>query len=96
MFEPTSRYYELEDAEHTLPDGRIVVYKRRRFVPKPESLETLVEVRVEQGDRIDRITAQTLGDPLQFWRIYDANVLFHPSELTEEIGRVVRIPIPRI
>lgn len=96
MFDPTSRYYDLQEAEYTLPDGRVAVYKRRRFLPKPESLETLVEVRIEAGDRIDRITADTLGDPLQFWRIYDANVVLHPSDLIEEIGRRIRIPIPRI
>ena len=95
MFDPTSRYYELEDAEHTLPDGRVVVYKRRRFLPRPESMKTFVEVRIEAGDRLDRITADTLGDPLQFWRIHDANDVFHPKELVEEIGRRIRIPIPR-
>ena len=76
MFEPTSRYYDLETAEIELPDGRVVVYKRRRFILKPETFETLVEIKVEQGDRLDRITAQTLGDPLQFWRILDANEIY--------------------
>lgn len=96
MFDPTSRYYALEDAEHTLPDGRVVVYKRRRFLPRPESLETLVEVRIEAESRLDRITTETLGDPLQFWQICDANDLFHPADLVEEIGRRIRIPIPRL
>ncbi|GAB4574779.1 MAG: hypothetical protein Kow0077_23030 [Anaerolineae bacterium] len=95
MFDPTSRYADLEDAEHTLPDGRVVRYKRRRFLPRPESLDTLVVVRVQQGQRTDHIAAATLGDPLQFWRLLDANLALHPVELTETVNRPVRVPIPR-
>ena len=96
MFDPTSRYYYLEDAEYVQSDGRTVTYKRRRFLPRPESLETLVEIRNEANSRLDRITAETLGDPLQFWRVCDANLALHPEELTEDIARRIRIPIPSL
>jgi nucleoid-associated protein YgaU len=47
-----------------------------------------------QGDRLDNLAARYLGDPEQFWKICDANNVLRPDELTEEIGRVVRIALP--
>ncbi|HEX6372414.1 MAG TPA: hypothetical protein VF006_26070 [Longimicrobium sp.] len=94
MFEHTSRYYALETALHTLPDGREVAYVRRRFVPPGSSHTLLAEVRVAQDDRMDLVTARTLGDPLQFWRVADANDAMHPAELVSRPGRLLRIPLP--
>lgn len=95
MFEHTSRYYQIETAQLTGPDGRVIAYKRRRFLPQGETLPLLVEVTVTQGDRLDLIAARTLGDPEQFWRICDANDALDPLELTAEAGRVIRVPIPQ-
>jgi nucleoid-associated protein YgaU len=95
MFDPTSRYYALETAEFTLPDGSKVTYKRRRLLPAGESLPLLVEVTVQPGERLDLITARTLGDPLQFWRIADANNAIDPQALTAEPGTVLRVPVPQ-
>ena len=95
MFEPTSRYYALEDASLTTADDRIIAYKRRRFLPDGEKMPLLVEVTVTEGDRLDLITARTLGDPEQFWRICDANNTMNPSDLTAETGRVLRVPVPQ-
>lgn len=94
MFEHTSRYYTLEDASHTTAGGRIITYKRRRFLPDGKNMPLLVEVTVTQGDRLDLITARTLGDPGQFWRICDANNTMDPSDLIEP-GRILRIPVPQ-
>lgn len=94
MFEHTSRYYALEDASHTTTDDRIITYKRRRFLPDGQNMPLLVEVTVTQGDRLDLITARTLGDPGQFWRICDANNTINPSDLIEP-GRILRVPIPQ-
>ncbi len=94
MFGPTSRYFALENAAVTLPDGRTATYKRRRFAPAVDSLAQLTEVVVAQDDRIDVITATTLGDPEQFWRICDANIAMAPEELTDEVGRGLRITLP--
>jgi hypothetical protein len=96
MFEPTSRYYALETATLTAPDGRIIAYKRRRFLPQGESMPLLVEVTVTQGDRLDLITARTLGDPEQFWRVCDANNAMNPFDLTAEPGRTLRVPVPQV
>jgi gamma-glutamyltranspeptidase/glutathione hydrolase len=38
--------------------------------------------------------AQYLGDPEQFWRLCDANAAMHPEELTDAIGRTLRITLP--
>lgn len=94
MFEPTSRYYALESVTTSLPDGRVVTYKRRRFVPPGERMRVLSEVFVAQGDRLDLITARSLGDPEQFWRICDANDALEPGSLTDVPGRGLRVPIP--
>lgn len=94
MFETTSRYYSLETAVHTMPDGRIVAYKRRRFLPRGEELDLLVEATVTEGDRLDLITGRTLGNPEFFWRICDANDAMNPFDLVAEINRKLRVPVP--
>jgi hypothetical protein len=96
LFEPTSRYYALEEATFTMPDGRIVTYKRRRRIPSAAELQLLAEVEVTQGDRLDLITARTLGDPEQFWRVADANDAMNPFELTRAVGRSLRVPLPQV
>ena len=46
------------------------------------------------GDRLDNITSAFLGDPEQFWRVADANGAMRPEELTERVGRRIRITLP--
>ena len=94
MFSITSRYYNIEQIEYQTPDGRKTVYLRRRFVPPPERFDLLTEHSVSEGERLDNITALYLGDPEQFWRICDANGAIRPDELTEIIGRRLRITLP--
>ncbi len=95
MFDPTSRYYRLETLKHVDRDGREVAYKRRRFLPPGESLPLLAETEVVQSERLDQITARTLGEPTHFWRICDANDAMNPLELTDETGRTLRVPLPQ-
>ena len=78
-FPPTSRYFGIETATIQTRDGETYAYLRRRLV---------------QGDRLDNITARYLGDPLQFWRVCDANRAMRPEALTEEPGRRLRITLP--
>jgi hypothetical protein len=94
MFAITSRYYNLPTAEFETAEGRKIVYVRRRFVPQPERFELLTEHTVTEGERLDNITYQYLGDPEQFWRVADANNAIRPDELTETIGRKLRITLP--
>jgi hypothetical protein len=95
MFEYTSRYYSLETVTFSLPDGREVRYARRRFLPRAEDMPLLAEVTVTEGDRLDMIAFRTLGDPLQFWRVCDANNAMNPVELTAVPGRKLRIATPQ-
>ncbi len=96
MFDPNSRYAAIETATHQMPEGRLVAYKRRRFLPRGGQLPVMSEFTVTEGDRLDNITARTLGDPQQYWRICDANNSMHPAELTAEVGRTLKIPVPQV
>lgn len=97
MFDTNSRYYKIKDATLTVKDSdckeRIIVYKRRRFIPSTEGTTTLVEHTVIQGERLDNITARYLGDPTLFWRISDANLILNPDELTTESGSLIKIAL---
>jgi hypothetical protein len=98
LFAPTSRYYAIETDTLEVggdPLGAYqIIYLKRRFVPPAERFALLQVHTVEAGDRLDNITARYLGDPLQFWRICDANNAMNPFALTTEVGRDLRITLP--
>ncbi|BAU12720.1 hypothetical protein LEP3755_32510 [Leptolyngbya sp. NIES-3755] len=96
MFDLNSRYAAIETAQFTLPDGRIVAYKRRRFLPQGRGLPLLVEVTVVDGDRLDLISDRTLGNPLLFWRVCDANDAMQPRQLTQEPNQTLKVPVPQV
>ena len=93
-FTATSRYHGTETATLETVDVKTTIYLRRRFCPQPEQFALLHEHEVVQGDRLDNISAKYLGDPEQFWRICDANAVMRPDELTETVGRKIRITLP--
>lgn len=93
-FPPTSRYHGIDTATLETPGGQTIAYLRRRFVPPPERFALLQEYTVTQGDRLDNLAAQFVGDPERFWQLCDANAAVRPEELTETIGRVLRITLP--
>jgi len=99
MFDPISRYFTIETSKITVPDSedgtREILFVKRRFVPAAETMTTLVEHTMTQGDRLDNVTARYLGDPTQFWRLCDANNVLQPEEL-EETGYVVRIAMTNV
>ncbi len=96
MIDSKSRYANCGTATLRVaePDGtyREIKYVLRRFIPDPEAMTVIVEHSFNQGERLDNIAAQYLGDPTQFWRICDANGVMNPEEL-EEIGRSIKIAI---
>ncbi len=96
MFEPGSRYYYLETATHEGEDGESRRYVKRRFLPQGGNLRTLVETPVNDGDRLDLISARTLGNSEQYWRICDAENAMNPETLEEEPGRTLRVPVPEV
>ena len=93
-FPPTSRYYSIVTKKLETADGKEINYLSRRFIPAAQNFTLLQEHVVEEGDRLDNVTAQYLNDPQQFWRIADANNAMNPNELTAEIGRRLRITLP--
>lgn len=96
MFEPQSRYFRVPDATFEVvqpPEPvRIISYKRRRFIVDPTPGPPRVH-QVTLGDRPDTVAARYLGDPAQFWRLCDANRVLRPSELTDEAGHLISIPV---
>ena len=94
-FPPTSRYNGIALSTFTAADGRTITYLQRRILPSPDSFAPLQLHTVTQGERVDTLAAQFLGDPLQYWRICDANGVMRPEELVERIGGTVRITLPQ-
>lgn len=94
MFAPTSRYFGFDTAKRILPNGKEVAFVSRRIVAQPERFALLRVHVVTQGERLDHIAFEHVGDAEQFWRICDANRAMRPDELTETIGRRLRITLP--
>jgi hypothetical protein len=94
MFEPTSRYYSVEDASLETKDGNKVAYKKRRFLPDWSKMTVIQEIKVNEGDRLDIISARVVGDPEQYWRICDANNIMHPLEITSTVGKSFKVARP--
>jgi len=94
LFPPNSRYAGIDTAKLTTADGKVIAYLRRRVVPPPERFALLQEYTVVQNDRLDNLAAKFVGDPEGFWQICDANAAMRPEELTEIVGRTLRITLP--
>ncbi len=93
-FPPTSRYHGVNTTTMESLGGKPIIYLRRRFIPQPERFSLLQEHAVVQGDRVDNLANQYLGDPEQFWQLCDANNVMRPHELTETMGKRIRITLP--
>jgi hypothetical protein len=96
MFDHTSRYYPIATAEFITADRRKIAYVRRRFLPQGDRLPVLREFIATKDDRLDLITAKTLGDPKQFWKVCDANNAMNPLDLLADPVQTIRIPIPQV
>ena len=94
LFPTTSRYHGIGTSVTIGQDGTPVRHLRRRLIPSPEQFSLLKEHPIVGGDRLDNLAATYLGDPEQFWRLCDANGAMRPDELTETIGRRLRITLP--
>lgn len=96
MFDAKSRYAKIDTAVYTDTRGREIAYVKRRFLPRGEDLQLLVEVTVGEADRLDLIAQRTLGSAEANWWISDANDAMHPDELLDDPGEKLRVPIPKI
>jgi hypothetical protein len=95
-FPPTSRYADVGvdawDPGHGLPR---VSFLRRRLCPRAERFAPLYEVRIGEGDRRDVLGARHAGDAELWWQLADANAVVDPRDLTDPIGRRLRITLPK-
>ena len=91
MFDQSSRYQKCKDAETKTDDERTIRYKKRRFLPPAEKMQIQHMVSVVAKDRLDNISAKTISDPQQYWRICDANNAMHPEKLVLTPGRMLKI-----
>lgn len=94
MFDPSSRYYKLEELRYREGASDTIVYKARRFLSREEDRDVWWEDEVTDSDRPDLVAARTLQRSELFWRICDANEIMRPFELTERAGRKIRILMP--
>jgi hypothetical protein len=94
-FGPGSRYYGVGTSSYTAPDGTSVAYLQRRFAPDPAGTQVLQQIQVtDPTQRLDNLAAAVLGDPLQYWRICDANWVLQPADLMQA-GLTVRVALPQ-
>ena len=94
MLDPNSRYYNIETAQLET-DGRTVRYLKRRMLPALSSQTTLSEYQAQGSERLDLLASMGYGDPLQAYRLIDANPVLHPSELLVARRRI-RIALSRL
>jgi hypothetical protein len=94
-FPPTSRYSGTPvDAWDPGNGEPAVPFLKRRLCPRGELHALLYEVRIAEGDRRDVLASRHLGDPELWWRLADADGAIDPRELTDPIGRRLRITLP--
>ncbi|MBA2715180.1 MAG: hypothetical protein H0U55_16715 [Rubrobacteraceae bacterium] len=91
MFFKGSRYEHVADAEVQDERGRVVRYKKARFIPETEARMGHI---LNQGERLDLISHRYYQDPERFWRICDANLATWPDELVAEAGKTILVPPP--
>ena len=94
MISASSRYAGVKQGVYLTTDGRSLPYLRRRMIPSPNASAVLTTVKVAPGTRLDLIAAKLQGDPLQAWRLADANGAMDPTDLTSVPGRVLAVPKP--
>jgi hypothetical protein len=90
-----SRYQAVGIETMTSPDGGTVPYLRRRFLPDIDQSSPTRVHRVGFGElhRPDLVAAMELGEAEMSWLLADANPVMRPTELCQEIGQLVRVPI---
>jgi hypothetical protein len=94
IVDPDSRYAECKVLGLADPGGASVAYLSQRFAPPVASLHAPQRVSVGQRDRLDWLATRALGDPLQAWRLCDANAAMNPPDLAQQPGRSLRVPQP--
>jgi hypothetical protein len=91
MFVKSSRYYNLPNRTWSGPDGREVVYKCVRLIPRPSHAFKTKTV-VGQSERLDLVASRTQGRSELYWRLCDANRALDPFILVESQGHQLWLP----
>ena len=89
MFFHGSRYAAVADDQIIDADGRMILFKKIRFIPRTPAEQGH---RVSYGERLDHIAQRYFRDPERFWRICDANEAMWPDDLVDTAGRILSIP----
>lgn len=99
VFDTDSRYQDLGTASVITTDEngqvQLCTYTRRRFLPPLATQQLVYSHLVQEGDRLDNLAAQYAGDPVQFWRLCDANLILQPEELVLIPGTSFAIALRR-
>lgn len=93
-YKPNSRYASTPMLTYPAPDGRDIAYGARRLLPRPEQFKPLAVYRHDRDRRIDDIANAYYGDPEQYWRICDANLVFWPPDAVDIADAKLVIPLP--
>jgi hypothetical protein len=91
LFAKSSRYYKLPDRVVADEDGREILYRAVRLLPRP-ARATQTATKVGQHERLDLVAARTLGRPEIFWKLCDENRALDPFELIETARRLLWVP----
>ena len=84
-----SRYEKVGEVETTDARGRIVRYKRTRFIDTPPVAGTHL---VTGYDRLDVLAFYSFGDVERWWLIADLNAAVHPEDVLADVGSVILMP----
>jgi hypothetical protein len=90
MFFKGSRYENVETITKD-ENGRLVRYKKTRFITQPKPGRAH---HVSQQDRLDLLAHARLREPERFWRICDLNYALWPDDLLAVPGRAIGMPAP--
>ena len=93
-FAPNSRYFNQVEGQATAADGSAIPYLTRRLIPAPDRFTAFDRVAVAADERVDALAAAGYGDPLQYWRICDANAVEDPGAACKDTGRRLILPLP--
>lgn len=84
-----SRYEHVGEVELVDGQGRVVRYKRTRFIVDPPAGGTHL---VHEHERLDRLAFSAYGDVERWWLIADANRAIWPADVLAEPGRIIDMP----
>jgi len=73
-----------------IENGEAIQYLERRFLPKGEEIGFVGETQIGDGERLDQLANRTVGDPLLYWKLADANNAMNPYSLVD--SPTIKIP----